>query len=170
MRPAILFYLLIWPANNKVRPPLEYNINNSQVEKMKTWGEKKGILWKFSMVFHILMQASTEKIKIFGRGNQKLFTFKEFFPIKLWEKFISRTKKSFFKIDWNSGCERCNFWFPWPNILLFCRNTVIGIWKSMPKFQKMPFFLLKLFISQAVNLGHYSQKISRETCIFLFLY
>ncbi len=64
----------------------------TQVEKMKTWGEKNGILWNFGIDFQILITVFLQNIKIFGRGNQKL-------QLSHLE-FQSVLKKEFLLLEW----------------------------------------------------------------------
>ena len=97
-----------------------------------------------TLVFYILMRTSPQKIKIFGRGNQKLFKF------SIW--LIGQTECTALtllsKTDWKSRLKRCNFWFPRPNILIFWREVLQRMYKTVVKLSEREiFFLLVLDFS-----------------------
>ena len=82
------------------------------------------------------MRTSPQKIKIFGRGNQKLFKF------SIW--LIGQTECTALtllsKTDWKSRLKRCNFWFPQPNILIFWREVLQRMYKTVVKLSEWEIF------------------------------
>jgi len=127
-----------------------YNfIVREQVEKMKTKRERNRIFWYFGIIFHTLTQVFTQKYKIFGWGNQKLFIFKGFSLLNYKEKPLNWPKGSFFKNDCKSRCKRSELLIPSNKYFDFlCGETLISMWKKIPKFQRMQFLVSLNFWSR----------------------
>ncbi len=90
-----------------------------------------------TFVIYILETTSSQKIKIFGPGNQKFFIFKEF---SLQGKLNALDFPYWIKTDWNSGLKRSKFWFSQPNILIFWGKSLLTMNKTKVKLLEIEIF------------------------------
>ncbi len=69
----LLDFLLVYKLSSihcQPQKKIRYTFDSSQVEKMKTWREKKRFFWNFSIVFHILMQDYTQNKNIWLKESK----------------------------------------------------------------------------------------------------